>query len=118
MIDKLQLKNKLTNGHDLTLAECDYLKRLIFKEEEKSSPDKNLTTWDYCPSCAGELDTGFECLKCGEDWRPLVILNPLAVEVVSAAVAWHESGQEGGSDDWLNASERLTTAIDNLLQAR
>lgn len=26
--------------------------------------------FDYCPSCMGELDTGFECLKCGRDWRP------------------------------------------------
>lgn len=25
--------------------------------------------WDYCPTCGGELDTGFECLDCGLDWR-------------------------------------------------
>lgn len=25
--------------------------------------------WDYCPSCAGDLDTGFECNNCGRDWR-------------------------------------------------
>lgn len=28
-IDLLALRNKLTNGHDLTIAECDYLKSLI-----------------------------------------------------------------------------------------
>lgn len=125
MINKLQLRNKLTNGYDLTIAECDYLKQLMTQEESlippiitEDSVDKPLTTWDYCPSCAGELDTGFECLKCGEDWRSLVILNPLAIAVVDAAVAWHESGQEGRADGWFDAGERLTTAINNLLKAR
>jgi len=26
--------------------------------------------WDFCPSCAEELDKGFECNSCGRDWRP------------------------------------------------
>lgn len=32
--------------------------------------EKQEMTFEYCPSCAGELDTGFECNKCGRDWRP------------------------------------------------
>lgn len=27
-------------------------------------------TWEYCPSCRGFLDTGWECNDCGRDWRP------------------------------------------------
>ena len=34
------------------------------------SDDNKRMEWDYCPSCAGELDTGFECNKCGRDWQP------------------------------------------------
>lgn len=26
--------------------------------------------WDHCPTCGGELDTGWECLLCGLDWAP------------------------------------------------
>jgi len=25
--------------------------------------------FDYCPSCGGDLDTGWECVKCGRDWE-------------------------------------------------
>lgn len=25
---------------------------------------------DYCPDCAKELDTGYECNGCGKDWLP------------------------------------------------
>lgn len=35
--------------------------------EDKEQQDM---AFEYCPSCAGELDTGFECLTCGRDWRP------------------------------------------------
>jgi hypothetical protein len=31
--------------------------------------------WEYCPSCAGELDTGFECNTCERDWRPWATLD-------------------------------------------
>lgn len=24
--------------------------------------------WSYCPACGGEIDTGYECGKCGRDW--------------------------------------------------
>lgn len=37
--------------------------------------EKQEMLWDYCPSCAGELDTGFECDKCGRDWRPWATLR-------------------------------------------
>lgn len=40
------------------------------RQEEITTASKQEMSWDYCPSCAGELDTGFECLKCGRDWRP------------------------------------------------
>ena len=25
-------------------------------------------TFEYCPTCSGDLDTGWECNKCGLDW--------------------------------------------------
>lgn len=27
--------------------------------------------FDYCPACGGQLDTGWECAKCGKDWMPV-----------------------------------------------
>lgn len=35
--------------------------------------------WEYCPTCGGELDTGFECLRCELDWRPWAILCKHAI---------------------------------------
>lgn len=32
--------------------------------------DHKSMDFEYCPACAGELDTGYECLRCGRDWRP------------------------------------------------
>ena len=26
--------------------------------------------FEYCPSCGGGLDTGWECKRCGRDWMP------------------------------------------------
>lgn len=26
---------------------------------------------DQCPQCGGELDTGWECIKCGYDAKPI-----------------------------------------------
>ena len=26
--------------------------------------------FDYCPSCGGDLDTGWECNSCNLDWMP------------------------------------------------
>lgn len=37
--------------------------------------DKRKMSFEYCPACAGELDTGFECKKCGRDWRPWAIFE-------------------------------------------
>lgn len=28
---------------------------------------------DICPKCGGNLDTGWECTKCGYDARPLIV---------------------------------------------
>lgn len=42
-----------------TIGQTDWIEDLSSKE----------MLWDYCPSCAGELDTGFECNSCGRDWR-------------------------------------------------
>jgi hypothetical protein len=33
-------------------------------DDEKLNMD-----FEYCPGCGGELDTGYECLDCGRDWR-------------------------------------------------
>lgn len=32
---------------------------------------KELVKEDYCPKCLGELDTGWECVTCGFDARPV-----------------------------------------------
>lgn len=37
--------------------------------------------WDYCPTCGGELDTGFECLSCNLDWRQWAMAFENIVEV-------------------------------------
>lgn len=29
---------------------------------------EQLLASDYCPDCAKELDTGYECNGCGKDW--------------------------------------------------
>lgn len=42
-------------------------------DEQKTGQDAQ---FEYCPSCAGELDTGYECLKCGRDWRPWATFAP------------------------------------------
>ena len=26
--------------------------------------------WQFCPYCASELDTGWECVRCDTDWLP------------------------------------------------
>lgn len=31
---------------------------------------KKPMTFEYCASCGGDLDTGWECSTCGRDWRP------------------------------------------------
>lgn len=52
------MDNPLSNPD--SIGRTDWIEDLSSKE----------MTWDYCPSCAGELDTGFECNQCGRDWRP------------------------------------------------
>jgi hypothetical protein len=32
-------------------------------------------TFEYCPTCGGDLDTGWECNKCGRDWRSWATLQ-------------------------------------------
>lgn len=46
--------------------------------DEAQYPIKNKTLRhhavknDLCPECGAELDTGWECLRCGFDARPIV----------------------------------------------
>lgn len=44
----------------------------------KQEPPK--LEWEYCPACAGELDTGYECTKCGRDWQSYVHDAVLRIE--------------------------------------
>lgn len=44
-------------------------------KQEPSQP-----AWEYCPSCAGDLDTGYECTKCGRDWQSYVHDAVLRIE--------------------------------------
>jgi hypothetical protein len=34
--------------------------------------DKTLVSQDYCPECGGDLDTGWECNRCGFDAKHLI----------------------------------------------
>lgn len=38
------------------------------------------TDFEYCPSCGSDLDTGYECTKCGRDWRSYVHDVALRIE--------------------------------------
>ena len=39
-------------------------------ERAKAETSKPYTAnWAFCPNCGGSLDTGWECVKCGADWR-------------------------------------------------
>lgn len=39
-------------------------------EIQQQSPSTVSMDFEYCPACANELDTGYECLACDRDWRP------------------------------------------------
>lgn len=50
----------------------------------RNIPTKPLSMeFEYCPSCSGELDTGYECTKCGRDWQPWAQAGPLH-EIITA----------------------------------
>ena len=49
------------SGPDL-LAELNRLR-------EASASKPSTADWAFCPRCGGSLDTGWECVKCGADWR-------------------------------------------------
>ena len=48
---------------DLRLLHWHYEQRM----EHYAKP--STTDWAFCPRCGGSLDTGWECVKCGADWR-------------------------------------------------
>lgn len=76
--------------------------------------------FEYCPTCGGELDTGWECKKCGRDWREYVMADEFQRRmdaVVEAAVEWHQSGREG-DNTWFDKSEALSAAVSSLLELR
>ena len=41
--------------------------------------------WEYCPSCGGVLDTGWECLSCKADWRGFAAFHPGIEQAPKAA---------------------------------
>lgn len=49
-------------------------KRQVLTEKEQSMD------FEYCPSCGGDLDTGYECTKCGRDWQSYVHDAALRIE--------------------------------------
>lgn len=53
--------------------------------------------WSYCPACGGGIDTGYECAKCGRDWRE-----------------FHETKQTVIANIWGRAEAGLS-ALDELL---
>lgn len=32
--------------------------------------------FEYCPTCGGDLDTGWQCTRCSLDWRDWVLMPP------------------------------------------
>lgn len=55
MIDISALRNKLTNGHDLSIEECEYLKSLLPEPVTTSAgPSLHLHVW-----------SNGMCLRCG-----------------------------------------------------
>lgn len=44
------------------------------------SDEQQAMVFEYCPSCGGELDTGYECTKCGRDWQSYVHDAALRIE--------------------------------------
>jgi hypothetical protein len=70
--------------------------------------------------CGSDLEAGL----CPNGHDPITLRQRMGIEidrhadaVVEAAVAWHESGQEGG-DGWFEAGERLTRTIESLTSIR
>ena len=51
-----------------------------FQMQMEVPEKKRETDWDYCPSCGGDLDTGYECTKCGRDWQSYVHDAALRIE--------------------------------------
>jgi DNA-directed RNA polymerase subunit RPC12/RpoP len=65
------MSNPLSNPDSMSNAE-------IFAEDY----DGGFTEWNYCPACAGELDTGWECIACGRDWRQEAMLTQTKIQDV------------------------------------
>lgn len=43
-----------------------------FPVEHREHREAVVACFDRCPECGGELDTGFECNKCGYDALPII----------------------------------------------
>lgn len=37
--------------------------------------------FEYCPLCSGDLDTGWECIKCGKDWMAMAMQHSASAVV-------------------------------------
>lgn len=49
---------------------------------ESTSDKQQERAFEYCPTCGSDLDTGWECNKCGLDWRDWVLMPPtIEVEI-------------------------------------
>lgn len=53
--------------------------------ETAPEPKSSGKGWEYCPSCGGVLDTGWECLSCKADWRGFAALHPGIEQAPKAA---------------------------------
>lgn len=48
--------------------------------EEGLTETEKTMNFEYCPSCGSDLDTGYECTKCGRDWQSYVHDAALRIE--------------------------------------
>jgi DNA-directed RNA polymerase subunit RPC12/RpoP len=70
------------------IRELEWKLETIYQSEQGVTPrgatdqGEGFTEWNYCPACAGELDTGWECIACGRDWRQEAMLTQTKIQDV------------------------------------
>lgn len=56
--------------------------------------------FEHCPTCGGDLDIGWECTKCGRDWKDWVLMPPIILPyeaATNAELAAYKRGVENGT---------------------
>lgn len=75
--------------------------------DARREPVSKCGDWSYCPACGGEIDTGWECNRCGRDWLEYAATREDAIRVLADRLA--EAERQGES-----AKAELNRTIDGL----